>query len=64
MLCVQSQDCGHAAVVGEAQRDGREEDEGFLGHSTPGALGTQPLLFAEAQHPGKWPFTAGGPRQH
>lgn len=41
----------------------REEDEGFSGHSSPGALGPWLLLFAGVQHPGKWPLNAGGLKQ-
>lgn len=38
------------ADIREAQWGRREEDEGFPGHSSPGALGPWLLLFAGVQH--------------
>lgn len=55
------------AVVGwhwSSSWGGREEGEGFLGHSSPGALGMRLLLCTWLQRPGKVAASVQGSRQH
>lgn len=42
---------------------GREDGEGFSGHSSPGAPGMRPLLFTWMQRPGKVAASVRGLRQ-